>query len=149
MSRSIEAPFRREYNITTIGTVGPEEGTYVGDIKTIYINIDPSNTARGTIQGKIGRSGKWFDIPFSLKEGRTGAIDVSGVEYIKFIADSVIKPTYMIVFGYYEKDAEGPIEITFNEHQLNREVMNTVLLCDIKEVLEKIEFQLKIITGEE
>lgn len=149
MARSIEAPFRREYNITSTGTLGPEEGTYVGDIKTIYVNIEPTNTVKGFIQGKIGREGDWANVPFTLKEGRTGAVDISGVEYIRFVVDVLVIDTYITIFGYYEKDDSGPKEIKFNQVDLEREVTNNVLLCDIKEVLEKIEFHLSIITGEE
>lgn len=149
MSRSNLAPFRREFTATEIGILGEDEGAYVGDIKTLYVNIAPINTAKGYIQGKIGRQGTWFNVPFTLKDGRTGSVDISEVEYIRFVVDVLSEETKITLFGYYDKDAPETVTVAFDQEQLNREMSNASALCEIKDILSDIKEHLRIITGED
>lgn len=149
MARSLDAPFRREFTFSTSGFLGPKEGIYVGDIKTIYINVEPLGKAEGSIQGKIGRGGDFFNIPFSLKEGLTGAIDVSGVEYIRFRADDVSTETTITIFGYYDPPQKDSFTVQKSKEDKDRDIETLITLCDIRDLLKKIETHMSIITNED
>lgn len=149
MARSDKAPFKREFDFNVAGILGGGEGMYVGDIKTIYIDMNPINTATGFIEGKIGRDGKWFKVPYSLDEGRSGAVDVTEVEYIKFVVDTVQESTSINMFGYYDAPQNKEIEITFKEADQNRNIEQLCTIIDIKEELIKLNTYMKIITGED
>lgn len=148
MARSIEAPFRREFMITSKGVLGGGD-IYVGDIKTLYIGMYPTASAAGVIEGKIGRDGKYTIIPFSLTEGRSGPIDVSGIEFIKFTASIVSEPTDINMFGYYDAVNNEETIIRYNEDEEDRSIITVSLLEDIKEELQKLNLHMSVITGEE
>ena len=148
MARSIEAPFRREFTITQIGELGSGD-LYVGDIKTLYLSVNPTTSANGVIRGKIGRDGQYFDVPFTLTEGRSGPIDISEVEYITFVASVVNAPTDLNLFGYYDVIDNKHVTVTYNQDEIDRNILKVSLLEDIKEELQKLNLHMSIITGED
>lgn len=148
MARSIEAPFRREYTFSNSGIVTPEGGIYIGDIKTIHIGISPTSAADGLIQGKIGRQGEWFVVPFTIEEGRTGPIDVSHVEYIQLNATKVAQTTTLSLFGYYDLTDDEIIEVKNTTRDFNIAKENLCVLEDIRKELKTMNKHLKEITGE-
>ena len=148
MARSLDAPFKREFTITETGILGPGD-IYVGDIKTLYISMNPTSSAKGVIQGKIGRDGKYFDVPFTITEGRSGALDISEVEYIRFVASVVTGQTDLNLFGYYDVIDNKQVTVTYNQDEMDRNILKVSLLEDIKEELQKLNFHMSMITGED
>ena len=149
MARSDKAPFKREYTIAQVGKL-PEE-IYVGDIKTLFLGTNPVGGASGFIEGRVGKSGKWFTVEYNLdKNGISDAIDIRNVEYIRFEALTVSKTTQLAMFGYYDDTNENDsIFIKRTERELERELHTIELLTDIKEELQKLNIHMSLVTDEE
>jgi len=149
MARSIEAPFRREFPISLKGILGDSNGIYVGDIKTLHISMNPVNSADGFIEGKIGRDGLWTTIPFTLTEGKTGAIDISEIEYVRFTVTRVDKLTDLNMFGYQEQSKPDILQVELSQADVDRSTETLSTLKDIKKELKRLNTYMHIITGEE
>lgn len=147
MARNDKAPFTRSFTITAIGVVADE--IYVGDLKTLYISMNPIASANVAIEGKIGRSGKYFNVAFSLTNGNSGPVDISHVEYIKFTAIEVGATTILNMFAYEDADAPTSVNVYYEDETLNRDVLNTSLLTDIRDELKTLNTYMSVITGEE
>lgn len=148
MSRNPKAPFNREFTVTQTGILGNIEGDYVGDIKTIYIHTS-SVAAEGLIEGKIGRGGKWYSVPFSIVEGLTGAIDISGYEYIRFTATRITQSTDIRILGLFDQVNDELVQIEYKEREQDRSIDSACLLKEIKSELIKLNTYMALITGED
>ena len=149
MARNEKIPFRREFTATAAGTLATD--IYVGDIKTIYAVISPTNSINGRILGKVGLKGVYKDIPFTLTEGETGAIDISGVEYIAFVVDSISKDTQITIFGY-EDDSRPDVvkmELSSDSNDIRIALDNNESLKSIDKELKKLNKYMSIIVGDE
>lgn len=150
MARSDKAPFRRELIMTEDGYFIHDEGFYVGDIKTIHINILNGQDSNYKIEGKVGRSGDWQRIFTTSKSQRhIPNIDISEFEWVRLEVFGIDEATEVIMFGYKEATALKEMPITFNENDLNRNIDQVCLLKDIKEELQKLNIYMELITGEE
>jgi hypothetical protein len=148
MARSDKVPFRREFNVTSNGYIGNEEGFFVGDI--LSLNIDVVNKKAGLlVQGRVGRSGDWHTI---ASEGNTTGIsniDIRQYEYVRIEITNVRNSINVILFGYEQNVLQTNIETVATDRDFNINVQIKCLLGEIKEELIKLNLQMAEITGEE
>lgn len=146
--RSIEAPFRREFPITTTGIVG-EVDIYIGDIKTLYVSSISPGSLDVILRGKIGQKGQYVTIPFTMKENRGEAVDVSGIEYLRIEVLKVIKTTTLSIFGYYDQTKEKTATVALSSFDRNINNQIESLLEGIRDQLIILNQHMTIITDEE
>jgi hypothetical protein len=151
MARSDIAPFRREATMSSSGYfLNEKNGFYVGDIKTLHMDILNGNETSYLLEGKVGRTGEWQQIQGdSLTNRHFKNADISSYEYIRLKLYDVAHNVDVVIFGY----TDNPIlkELTVKEEQsvLERNVEIVCLLTEIKEELQKNNIFLSEILGEE
>jgi hypothetical protein len=150
-TRSDIAPFRREQTMTGSGFfLDQRDGFYVGDIKTLHMDILNGNETSYLLEGKVGRKGEWQTVSGdSLENRHFKNIDISSYEYIRLRLYDVTHSVDIVVFGYTNNPILTELKIKEEQSVLER---NTEILCileDIRDELKKNNIYMSEILGDE
>lgn len=148
MARSDKVPFRREFNITSNGFIGSDEGFFVGDILSLHIDI-VDKQASLLVQGKVGRQGNWELINSKNNVKSLPNIDIREYEYIRIQAFDISSSTNIILFGYEQNILQEVLETIASDRDFNNNLEIKCLLVEIKKELVKLNLQMAEITGDE
>jgi len=148
MARSDKVPFRREFNITSNGYVGNDEGFFVGDILSLHVDI-VNKKAGLLVQGRVGRSGDWHTIASEGNSTGISNIDIRQYEYVRIEITNVSNSTNVILFGYEQNVLQTNIETIATDRDFNINIQIKCLLGEIKDELIKLNLQMAEITGED
>lgn len=148
MARSDKVPFRREFNITSNGFIGSDEGFFVGDILSLHIDI-VDKQASLLVQGKVGRQGNWELINSKNNVKSLPNIDIREYEYIRIQAFDISSSTNIILFGYEQNILQEVLETVASDRDFNNNLEIKCLLVEIKKELVKLNLQMAEITGDE
>lgn len=148
MARSDKVPFRREFNITSNGFIGNEDGFFVGDILSLHIDV-VNKKAGLLVQGRVGRGGDWHTIDSRGNTTGLSNIDIRQYEYVRIQITNVKSSTSVILFGYEQNVLQTNIETIATDRDFDINIQIKCLLGEIKDELIKLNLQMTDITGEE
>ena len=150
MARSDKAPFRREGTMTSSGFFLSSDGFYVGDIRTLHMDILNGNETSYLLEGKAGRTGEWQRVQGqSLENRHFKDINISSYEYIRLRLYDVKGNVEIVIFGYEGNPVQSKLNVVQNKDIITHNIEMLCLLNDMKEELKKLNIYMSEILGEE
>lgn len=150
MARSDKAPFRRSADVSSDGYFLQSEGFYVGDIRTLHMDLIDSNTnITYVLQGKVGREGVWQEISDAIITAKHFKnLDVSSYEYVRLKLLNVSSTVTVTIFGYEGAAIANEVSIKDSQAAINRDSALLDEVCSIKDEIKKIVIYMEEILGD-